>query len=120
IATQEVSTWTPEIGYPGDIWGDGRDLYYSNTKARDIERVSLTTGERSSFVGQACATTICDSADGAGISARFGVVGALWGDGAILYAADGCFVRKIVIATAEVTTLGFIPGPCNISEIWGN
>jgi hypothetical protein len=71
IATREVSTFAADIGYPGGIWGDGRYLYYTVTKTRTLERISMSTGERSRFAGDTCTEVICGPADGVGTAARF-------------------------------------------------
>lgn len=80
-----------------------------------LERIALTTGEVTLLAG---AVDTCESHDATGTEARFNgptaVVAEAKGD--ILYVADrwGCSIRKVVVATGEVSTLA--GSKCDIAE----
>jgi hypothetical protein len=98
-------------GTSNDINGiatNGGDLFVA---ARDcaIYRVDPSTAVVSLFAGF---PTVCDSTDGTGPNARFGLHNAggtgptdLTADGTTLWVSDWEKIRKIDIATAQVTTL---------------
>ncbi len=82
---------------PTGLWGDGANLYMTDTVNRAIRRVELSTGT---------VTTIVPNTTFAGPTG-------IWGDGkGNLYVADHYFssstrsIRKIVLSTDEVTTVG--------------
>jgi len=82
--------------------GDG-NLYVADAGNNTIRKIVLATGEVTTFAGTAGNP---GTADGVGTAAQFGGPSALVGDGAgNLYVADGSLIRKVVIATREVTTL---------------
>ncbi|PYS23219.1 MAG: hypothetical protein DMG11_25750, partial [Acidobacteria bacterium] len=129
IATRQVSTVASSLRDTQDLWSDQSYLYALGI--RTIERVSLSTGEVTRFAGDPVIPS--GFVDGIGTAARFQKTTSIWGDGTNLYVSDQCSIRKVVIATAEVTTLvgsptrcGEIDGPRDtaqidqISQIWGN
>ena len=60
--------------------------------------------------------------DGIGENASFISTGPLWGDGRYLYVADGNSLRRIEIATRQVTTITRLAGTGNsfLSGMWGD
>ena len=78
-----------------------------------IRTVDLTTREVRTIAGD---PRIEGYVDGTGMSARFRDIGAIWGDGVNIYVGDRGFVRKLAIATNEVTTFAEVESP---DGIWG-
>jgi len=139
IATREVSTLAvlPAVQSGAftykDIWGTGGYLYISDVLTRSIYRVSIATGEVTRFAGGDHVGGPYEFVDAVGTAARFLSLGPIWGDGSNLYVRDGCTIRKIAIATAEVTTFAGdrnscadVDGPRStallniVNDIWGN
>lgn len=82
-------------------------LYVSDTSNNKIRRVLLSSNTVSDFAGSAAGTA--GIADGTGSGATFNAPQAIATDGTNLYVGQGAFsspvgLRKIVIATAVVTT----------------
>jgi sugar lactone lactonase YvrE len=95
---------------PDGLASDGAgNLYVADTSNCTIRKVVVTTGEVTTLAGMAPASGYCGGfADGIGTAARFRYPDGIASDGAgNLYVADAGnnAIRKIVIATAEVTTL---------------
>ncbi len=118
INTGEVTTIAGQVGingstdgigtaarffYPWDITTDGINLYIADLANNKIRKLVIATGEVTTFAGGGTS----GYADGIGSEARFNVPRGITTDGTNLYVADtGNFtIRKIVIATSEVTTL---------------
>lgn len=80
------------------------NMYVADSSNHTIRKIVINTGEVSTFAGSA---GVRDSVDGTGTAARFAYPASITSDGANLYVADkyGYTIRKIVIATREVTTL---------------
>lgn len=89
---------------PRGIWGDGTFLYVSDNQT--IRRVEIGTGFVNTIAG---APYILNYADGKGSEARLNNPGPLWGDGTNLYVADTRLIRKVALATREVTTIAGDP-----------
>jgi hypothetical protein len=117
LATGEI-----DIVYPGDpshtpfgpIWGDGSFLYI--IEGDHILRLDLTTGALQPFAGR---NPLEGSVDGVGTAARFTHASNLWSDGSNLYIVDRTSfgpIRKLNLATSEVTTLSTPP----VRGIWGD
>jgi sugar lactone lactonase YvrE len=119
IATREVTTLAGAVGsagsadgigpaarfyLPGGITTDGTHLYVADTENHTIRKIVIATGEVTTLAGKA---DLNGTADGIGSAARFYYPGGITTDGTHLYVADTCnfTIRKIVIATGEVTTL---------------
>jgi mucin-19 len=88
---------------PAGIWGDGANLYVTDPGCYRIRKIVLSTGDVTTLAGSGEYGT----GDGTGTAAQFGQPLGIWGDGTNLYVTDGFGgkIRKIVIATGEVTTL---------------
>ncbi len=119
IATAEVSTiagspgaWGSSDGVgaaarfnePRGITTDGSSLFVTDWLNHTVRRISINGGVVSTFAGSAGNS---GSDDGSGGSARFYRPRGISSDGTNLFVADYCndTVRKIVIATAQVSTL---------------
>ncbi len=122
IATGEVTTLAGVAGaggsadgtgpaarfsLPADVTTDGINLYLTDLNA--IRKVAIATGEVTTLAGS---SGVRGSTDGIGPAARFGIPRGITMDGPNLYVADtgNCTVRKVVIATGEVTTLAGVAG----------
>jgi sugar lactone lactonase YvrE len=127
LATGEVTTIAGTPGLQGSVDGQGRNarfvgpfgltgdgvgnLYVADTGGHTVRRIDLATGDVTTLAGQAGQT---GSVDGVGAAARFNFPNGLAGDGAgHLYVADegDNTIRRIDLATREVTTLLQLPFP---------
>jgi hypothetical protein len=122
--------WSPQ-----SVWGDGNYLYITDSMGA-IRRVRVSDGDTSTLAGISVYPVFqSPSTDGIGATARFNAPSGVWGDGTNLYVVDrrAYAIRKIVIATAEVTTLagtlgvsGFVDGTRNEARfklpgaLWGD
>lgn len=97
------------FNFPQGITTDGTNLYVAETANHTIRRVVIATGEVTTLAGSAGAI---GSTNGTGSLARFQSPGSVTTDGTNLYVADtgNHTIRRIVIATGEVTTLGGTAG----------
>jgi sugar lactone lactonase YvrE len=120
VATGEVTTFLGQVGvfgstdgsgrgvglgFPRGITGDGAgNLYIADTENGSIRKVVIATATSSTVAGFPAPF---GSADGTGAAARFGGLDGSFSDGAgNLYVSDSGnnTIRKIVLATGEVTT----------------
>ena len=87
---------------PIGIACDGQNLYVADTSNRTIRKLVIATGEVTTLAGDGY-----DSGfnDGIGSAARFNSPKGITIDGINLYITDQYTIRKLVIATGEVTTL---------------
>jgi len=107
---------TLNFGLQGCGGSSGGDSPVSGSKTKllggTIQGAPLTalTGSVTTFAGVASFTT--GTADGTGAAAGFNTPNGITTDGSNLYVADSAnnAIRKIVIATAEVTTLAGLAG----------
>jgi hypothetical protein len=138
IATGQVSTLAGATSYLGNsLWGpcsstdgigatarfnnpqglatDGINLYVADTWSHIIRKIVLSTGEVSTLAGS---TGLTGMADGIGAAARFNNPQGIATDGTNLYVADShnYTLRKIAIATREVTTLAGFPGSWGFTD----
>ena len=93
---------------PTGIKSDGTNLYVCDTGNNAIRKVVIATGEVSTLAGSAAG--LSGSNDGTGVAARFHHpegIAISTPDATDLYVADTAnnTIRKVVIATGEVTTL---------------
>ncbi len=95
--------------YPSSITTDGTSLYVADTNNSTIRQVLITTGAVTTLAGQAGQI---DSFDGYGISALFNYPIGITIDGTNLFIVDtgNSTIRKLVIATGEVSTLAGTAG----------
>lgn len=89
---------------PLDIANDGMNLYVTDGKNNKIRKIMITTGQVTTLAGSGAK----GNEDGIGTSASFNVPSGITTDGSHLYVADNLNnnIRKIVIATGAVSTLG--------------
>ncbi|MDA8411139.1 MAG: cadherin-like beta sandwich domain-containing protein, partial [Treponema sp.] len=109
LAGSTTSGYVNDIGTaarfnnPIGITTDGTNLYVTDYANHAIRKVVIATGTVTTFAG----TGAVGSADGTGTAASFNYPYGITTDGTNLYVADhfNHEIRKIVIATAAVTTL---------------
>jgi sugar lactone lactonase YvrE len=123
IATGEVTTLAGSSGTAGSADGAGADarfsaplglasdgagdLFVADSANNTVREAVITTGEVSTFAGASGSRSFVD---GRGGDARFAAPSGLASDGAeSLFVADGTMIRKVVVATGEVTTLAGSP-----------
>ncbi len=89
---------------PSAVATDGSNLYVCDSQNDTIRKIVLSTLQVTTFVGSAGQN---NSTDGIGVSARLGSPQGIYCDNTYLYVSDsyGATIRKIVIATAAVSTL---------------
>jgi len=92
---------------PRGITTDGTDLYVADSRNNTIRKIVIATGEVTTYAGDAVAGDSYGSVDAIGTAARFRRPVAITSDGTNFYVADyeNHTIRKIVIATGEVTTI---------------
>ncbi|MFI5180843.1 MAG: hypothetical protein ACHQPI_05595 [Thermoanaerobaculia bacterium] len=103
---------------PHGLAADGfGNLFVADTSNNTIRQIVVATGEATTLAGLAGPGECCGTMDGVGSAARFYFPEGIATDGSgNLYVADSGFnaIRKIVVATGEVTTLAGLKG------IWNN
>jgi len=89
---------------PSGITTDGTNLYVSDTFNHTIRKINIATRQVTTLAGTAGSS---NSTDGIAANAKFREPRGITTDGTNLYVADSGndLIRKIVIATGEVTTL---------------
>jgi len=104
------------VPYYSDITTDGTSLFIADRTA--ISKIVITTGELSTLAG----SDLSGWADGVGGGATFGGIGGLTTDGTSLYVADSSnsLIRKVTIATGEVTTLAGRPNAWGSTDGYGS
>ncbi len=102
---------------PRGITTDGVNLYVSDS-ADTIRKIVIATTETTTLAGTAGLT---GTADGTGPAAEFDWPEGITTDGTYLYVIDrnNHTIRRIVIATAEVTTIAGTPGVPGGSDGFG-
>jgi len=98
---------------PDGITTDGTNLYVVDSGNMTIRKVSVATGVVTTLAGF---PGVGGTADGKGAEARFSYLRGITTDGVNLYVTDTWTIRKVVIATGEVTTLAGNPG----AGTWGS
>ncbi len=103
---------------PRDITTDGQNLFVTDSGNNVVRKIIIVTGEVSTVAGISTA----GSTDGIGTSARFSVPRGITTDGTNLYVTDSAnhTIRKIVIATGEVTTIAGLAGVSGSSDGTGS
>jgi hypothetical protein len=118
----------PEVQfrYPWGVWGDGANLYITDTSNYTIRKLNLGSGAVTTIAGSA---GMSGQVNGTGASALFVGPTGIWGDGTSLYVADTYntsqrAIRKIVLATGVVTTVAALGNltnsPANGVGLWGD
>ncbi|MBI4471929.1 MAG: hypothetical protein HY646_04625, partial [Acidobacteria bacterium] len=99
---------------PSSIWSDGTNLFVGDSNS--IRKVVISTGQVTTIAGT---NGVAGVADGIGSAARFDEIAGIFGDGqGNLFIADNeIAIRKLVIATGEVTTIAF-PTPGSQAGLW--
>ncbi|MDA8169184.1 MAG: hypothetical protein M0Z59_05720 [Nitrospiraceae bacterium] len=130
IATGEVTTIAGVAGHAGfadgtgsaalfntpvGITTDGTNLYVADGRNYVIRKIVIATGEVTTLAGSSGQP---GSTDGTGSAARFSYFWGITTDGKNLYVTDtgNCTIRKIVIATGEVTTLAGYAGQAGTDD----
>ncbi len=100
---------------PHGITTDGTNLFVADSGNHTIRKVVIATGEVTTLAGTA---GLSGSADNTGTSARFNDPHGITTDGTDLFVADSGnhTIRKVVIATGEVTTLAGAAGSLGSSD----
>lgn len=95
-----------QFNHPNGIATDGANLYVVDMGNHTIRRIVIASGVVTTLAGSA---GDAGSTDGSGSTARFNMPRGISLDGDALYVTDESnTVRKVVIATGEVTTLAGI------------
>ncbi|MDR3579883.1 MAG: hypothetical protein P4L44_07985 [Oryzomonas sp.] len=102
-----VTTGTARFAAPIGITTDGTNLYVTDNYA--IRKVDIATGNTTTLAGSPGAA---GSIDATGTAARFNVPLRITTDGTNLYVTDNSnyTIRKVSIATGQVTTIAGSPG----------
>jgi hypothetical protein len=92
----------------------------ADTNNHNIRKIVITTGEVSTLAGSSPGSI--GAADGTDTSASFKYPGGITTDGVHLYVADtyNHTIRKIVIASGDVSTLAGMPGVSGTTDATGN
>lgn len=101
ISTAQVTTFATGFSQPTAIAMDQTNLYVADRLNRTIDRVALGNGAVTILAGS---TGVFGTTDGTGTSALFTWLEGVTSDGTNLYVVDNSVIRKIVTATAAVTT----------------
>jgi uncharacterized protein len=106
-----------QFSFPFDITIVSRNLYVTDHYNATIRRIVIATCEVTTLAGTA---KVRGATDGIGSNARFYMPAGITTDGSNLYVADTLNrnIRKIVIATGEVTTLAGPDETTCISDGW--
>ncbi len=97
---------------PQGITTDGKNLYIADTFNHVIRKIVIATGMVSTLSGRWNSAGAMGSDDGVARDASFSAPRGITTDGSYLYVADtgNHTIRKITIATGDVTTLAGTPG----------
>src|SRR5262249_41047435 len=87
---------------PTGIWARDGNLYVVDGNNFTIRKISIATADVTTLSGSP--QQRFDDVDGIGPDARFQYPTSTWSDGSNLYVRDLCSIRKVVLATREVTT----------------
>jgi hypothetical protein len=101
--SDSTTTSAGTFNSPSGITSDGTNLYITDTGSNTIRKIVISTGDTSTLAGSTAGSA--GSTDGTGTAALFNSPSGITTDGTNLYVADtgNNTIRKIVIATGEVT-----------------
>jgi hypothetical protein len=104
IGSSDGTGTTANFAWPHGITTDGTNLYVADQDNHTVRKIVISTGVVTTLAGSAGST---GDTDGVGAEARFNLPSGITTDGTNLYVAEfnNMCIRKIVIATGEVTTL---------------
>lgn len=104
---------------PTGIANDGTNLYVTDESSYTIRKMVIATGVVTTLAGLAGSQGV---SDGIGSAARFKAPRGISSDGTNLFVADAWShtIRKVVIATGEVTTLVGLAGSSGSSDGTGS
>ena len=104
-----------QFGNPNSVATDGTNLYVTDLYNHTVRQIVLATGEVTTLAGSAGEY---GSSDGIGSAAKFSGPNGIATDGTNLYVVEpfSNTIRKIVIASAEVTTLAGSAGSKGSSD----
>lgn len=101
------------FSHPYSMWSDNVYIYITDNNASVIRRLEIATNDVVTIAGTAFAI---GGTDGIGASARFLSPKGIWGDGNYLYITDVTTIRKLEIATNNVTTIAGLYGSAAITD----
>jgi len=129
VATGEVSTvagtvspgsidgngTSAKFSYPNALTTDGTNLYVADSSNYTVRKINITSGVVTTLAGTA---KVLGTTDGTGATASFGHLNGITTDGKNLYVTeyDSHTIRKVVIATGEVSTLAGSAGISGSSD----
>ena len=99
---------------PSDVIVAGPNLFVADRGNWTIRKVDIATGAVTTFAGTAGKS---GGSDGTGTAASFQYLSGITTDGANLFVTDNNAIRKIVIATSEVSTIaGMADAPGSFAD----
>jgi hypothetical protein len=105
-----------QLSGPRKLGTDGTDLFVGDTENHRVRRIVLGAGARASHMVNTFAGSSSGYVDATGTAAQFQRLRGITYDGTDLIVADSdnCVIRKVVIATGNVTTIAGmrLPGGC--------
>lgn len=112
----DASGVSATFNFPQGITTDGKNLYVADSFNNTIRKIVIDTGEVTTLAGSSAA--VADSLDGNGKSALFWEPTGITTDGTYLYVTDNInhTIRKIVIASGEVSTLAGVAGVSGVAD----
>jgi hypothetical protein len=99
---------------PSSIACDGLNLYVTDQEGVYIRQIVIATGAVTTIAGRGGAR---ESVDGVGNAARFADARSIAVDGVVLYVGDAVSIRKIDLASAEVSTVLASNGYASLSLV---
>ncbi len=109
VGSRDGQSVNARLFEPRGIASDGTSLYVTDNVMGTIRKIAIATGDVSTFTGSPMQNT---HVDGVGSTGGFGSPPVTWSDGANLYTIDGCSIRRISLATREITPFAGTFGKC--------
>jgi len=115
LVTTDGTGTAAHFYHPAGITTDGPNLYVADSGNCTVRKIVIATGVVTTLAGTGQSAGFND---GVGTAARFRIPSGITIEGASLYVADNQnhTIRKIVIATGEVTTLAGTPGASGTTD----